>query len=123
MPGMNRAPVAMTTCEVACCSPEEKALLGALLRDYRDTWRASHPDESTAFTVWDEKTSARVFNEVSRVPLPPPGAQTCQNTEYVRTHGHPSLSIGYMAWERKVNFMHAVGAHDPTATSQRMAGV
>ena len=27
-----------------------------------------HPDVATAFTVWDEKTSARVFNEVRSAP-------------------------------------------------------
>jgi exonuclease III len=47
-------------------SPEEKALLGALLRDYHDVWRELHPDVCDMFTVWDEKTSARAFNEVRR---------------------------------------------------------
>eukprot|EP00884_Botryococcus_braunii_P000520 jgi/Botrbrau1/10469/Bobra.0133s0075.1 len=51
----------------AMYSPEEKALLQDLLRDYHDTWRELHPDVSTTFTVWDEKTSARVFNEGVRI--------------------------------------------------------
>lgn len=45
-------------------SVEEKALLHSLLEDYRDVWRLRHPDTENAFTVWDEKTSARAFNEV-----------------------------------------------------------
>lgn len=51
-------------------SPEEKALLHGLLGDYHDTWRELHPDVATTFTVWDEKTSARAFNEV---PFHSPG--------------------------------------------------
>jgi hypothetical protein len=45
-------------------SPDEKAILHSLLSNYHDVWRLRHPDVDTAFTVWDEKTSARVFNEV-----------------------------------------------------------
>lgn len=48
-------------------SAEKEALL-ALLRDYTDVWRQMHPDVDNTFTVWDEKTSARVFNEVQRLP-------------------------------------------------------
>lgn len=44
-------------------SVEEKAILQALLRHYVDAWRLRHPEVDNAFTVWDEKTSARVFNE------------------------------------------------------------
>lgn len=43
----------------------EKEALQALLSDYTDIWRRLHPDVNNVFTVWDEKTSARVFNEVS----------------------------------------------------------
>ena len=45
-------------------SPPEKEALQALLSEYTDIWRRLHPDADTVFTVWDEKTSARVFNEV-----------------------------------------------------------
>lgn len=45
-------------------SPEEKALFHSLLNDYTDAWRLQHPEEQSTFTVWDEKTSARAFNEV-----------------------------------------------------------
>lgn len=49
-------------------SKAEKEALQALLRDYTDIWRQLHPDVDDAFTVWDEKTSARVFNEVCFLP-------------------------------------------------------
>ena len=45
-------------------SAKEKALLQSLLNDYTDAWRLKHPEEQATFTVWDEKTSARAFNEV-----------------------------------------------------------
>lgn len=45
-------------------SSKEKALLQSLLNDYTDVWRLKHPQEQSTFTVWDEKTSARAFNEV-----------------------------------------------------------
>ena len=45
-------------------SAPEKEALQALLSEYTDIWRQLHPDADTVFTVWDEKTSARVFNEV-----------------------------------------------------------
>ncbi|KAK9908864.1 hypothetical protein WJX75_003939 [Coccomyxa subellipsoidea] len=48
-------------------SQEEKALLHSLLHDYTDIWRLRHPDETSTFTVWDEKTSARAFNEGVRI--------------------------------------------------------
>lgn len=47
----------------AMYGPEEKALMAQLLGSFRDVWRLRHPDVTDAFTVWDEKTSARVFNE------------------------------------------------------------
>ena len=49
-------------------SKAEKEALQALLRDYTDVWRQLHPEVDNIFTVWDEKTSARVFNEVQRLP-------------------------------------------------------
>ncbi len=49
-------------------SRAEKEALQALLRDYTDVWRQLHPDVEDIFTVWDEKTSARVFNEVQHLP-------------------------------------------------------
>lgn len=39
----------------ACCS---------LLADYTDIWRHLHPEEDNAFSVWDERTNKRPFNEV-----------------------------------------------------------
>ncbi|CAL8460704.1 g235 [Coccomyxa elongata] len=48
-------------------SAEEKALLQSLLNDYTDAWRLQHPQEQSVFTVWDEKTSARAFNEGVRI--------------------------------------------------------
>ena len=52
--------------------PEEKRLLAQLLRGFHDVWRLRHPGVADTFTVWDEKTSARVFNEacfLHRSPL------------------------------------------------------
>ena len=45
-------------------SEPEKEALQALLSEYTDIWRRLHPGADNVFTVWDEKTSARVFNEV-----------------------------------------------------------
>ncbi len=42
----------------------EKDLFDSLLTEFTDVWRKLHPDTVNAFTVWDEKTSARAFNEV-----------------------------------------------------------
>ena len=33
-------------------------------RSYPDVWRRLHPEQTGVYTVWDEKTSARAFNEV-----------------------------------------------------------
>ena len=46
---------------------DEKAALAGLLRDFVDVWRRLHPQETAVYTVWDEKTSARAFNEVLRI--------------------------------------------------------
>ena len=43
----------------------EKDLFASILTDFKDVWRELHPETTNAFTVWDEKTSARAFNEVS----------------------------------------------------------
>ena len=51
-------------------STAEKEALQALLTDYTDIWRRLHPDVEGVFTVWDEKTSARVFNEVNLPQAP-----------------------------------------------------
>ena len=42
----------------------EKELFDSILAMFTDVWRKLHPDTTNAFTVWDEKTSARAFNEV-----------------------------------------------------------
>ena len=47
-------------------SQDEKALFASLLAELTDVWRKLHPDTTKAYTVWDEKTSARAFNEVTR---------------------------------------------------------
>ena len=50
----------------------EKELFDSILTMFTDIWRKLHPTTVKAFTVWDEKTSARAFNEVaslSRVKL------------------------------------------------------
>ncbi len=57
-------------------SAAEKEALQALLNDYTDIWRRLHPDADSVFTVWDEKTSARVFNEVDLVQ-PSPASPHC----------------------------------------------
>ena len=43
---------------------DEKELFASILTVFQDVWRNLHPDTTDAFTVWDEKTSARAFNEV-----------------------------------------------------------
>ena len=43
---------------------EEKALFAGLLAGYADVWRRLHPLEGDTFTVWDERTNKRPFNEV-----------------------------------------------------------
>ena len=48
----------------AMYSSDEKELFASILVDFQDVWRNLHPDTKEAFTVWDEKTSARAFNEV-----------------------------------------------------------
>ncbi|KAK9846503.1 hypothetical protein WJX81_005404 [Elliptochloris bilobata] len=68
---------------------EEKAGLAALLRALPDVWRLRHPDVSNAFTVWDEKTSARMVNEGVRIDyaLVSPGLlSSVANCEIVDTH-------------------------------------
>ena len=48
----------------AMYSAHEKKLFDSLLADFTDVWRQQHPDTINSFTVWDEKTNARAFNEV-----------------------------------------------------------
>lgn len=48
----------------AMYSAQEKKLFDSLLADFTDVWRQQHPDTANSFTVWDEKTNARAFNEV-----------------------------------------------------------
>ena len=39
-------------------------LMSAGCCSYTDVWRRLHPEQEGVYTVWDEKTSARIFNEV-----------------------------------------------------------
>ncbi|KAL4443537.1 hypothetical protein ABPG75_011274 [Micractinium tetrahymenae] len=48
-------------------SPEEQAVLKALTDSYPDVWRRLHPEENSTYTVWNEKTSARAFNQGLRI--------------------------------------------------------
>lgn len=48
-------------------SREEQAALQALTDSYTDVWRHLHPEESSTYTVWNEKTSARAFNQGLRI--------------------------------------------------------
>lgn len=48
----------------AMYSAHEKELFSLLLAEFTDVWRHLHPDACNVFTVWDEKTNARAFNEV-----------------------------------------------------------
>lgn len=45
----------------------EKELFDSVLAMFTDVWRKLHPDTTNVFTVWDEKTSARAFNEGVRI--------------------------------------------------------
>ncbi|GIM03777.1 hypothetical protein Vretimale_8394, partial [Volvox reticuliferus] len=46
---------------------EELAVLAGLRTSYIDVWRRLHPDVEGAFTVWEERTSARAFNVGLRI--------------------------------------------------------
>ena len=46
----------------------EKDLFDSILTEFTDVWRKLHLDSVNTFTVWDEKTSARAFNEVAICP-------------------------------------------------------
>ena len=52
-------------------SAEERELFLSFLREetgiFIDMWRQLHPDGEGVYTVWDEKTSARAFNEGLRI--------------------------------------------------------
>jgi hypothetical protein len=67
----------------AMYGPEEKRLMAQLLGSFRDVWRLRHPGVADAFTVWDEKTSARVFNEARSLlstPHAPCMRHACSST-------------------------------------------
>ncbi|KAL3131300.1 minichromosome maintenance- protein [Trebouxia sp. C0009 RCD-2024] len=53
----------------AMYSAQEKELFAAILADFTDIWRLQHPITTNSFTVWDEKTNARAFNEVCVVAV------------------------------------------------------
>ena len=55
-----RVSVVLTGLPPACC--DLTSPVGC--RSYPDVWRRLHPGETGVYTVWDEKTSARIFNEV-----------------------------------------------------------
>ena len=57
----------------------EKELFASLLTELTDVWRKLHPDTMTAFTVWDERTNARAFNEVIQFPCT--HAHVCMQSE------------------------------------------
>ncbi|PRW56659.1 Exodeoxyribonuclease III [Chlorella sorokiniana] len=46
---------------------EERAALAGLMAAYPDVWRRLHPEKSSTYTVWNEKTSARAFNQGLRI--------------------------------------------------------
>lgn len=55
----------------ACYSSEEIELFRSFLVEnggpFVDAWRRRHPEEAAVYTVWDEKTSARPFNQGLRI--------------------------------------------------------
>lgn len=55
-----------------------KDLFASILANFKDVWRELHPDTIDAYTVWDEKTSARAFNEVTDL-LKPERYQPCHS--------------------------------------------
>ena len=57
----------------------EKDLFASLLTELTDVWRKLHPDTVNAFTVWDERTNARAFNEVIQFPCA--HAHVCMQSE------------------------------------------
>jgi hypothetical protein len=46
--------------------PEELAWTDSFLSEYIDAWRHFHPEASDGFTCWNQKKSARLFNEGAR---------------------------------------------------------
>lgn len=45
---------------------EELAWTDSFLSEYIDAWRHFHPEASDGFTCWNQKKSARLFNEGAR---------------------------------------------------------
>ncbi|GAQ78726.1 putative endonuclease/exonuclease/phosphatase family protein [Klebsormidium nitens] len=66
--------VSHTTADIHSCfglhkvyAPEELAWTDSFLSEYVDAWRHLHPDVSDGFTCWNQKKSARLFNEGARI--------------------------------------------------------
>lgn len=87
-------------------SQEEKALLHSLLHDYTDIWRLRHPDETSTFTVWDEKTSARAFNEVCSI-FTPQACSTAQLDGCCRPETH-TIPFVIPSWACELSFRQAI---------------
>ncbi len=56
-----------TSCAGSCGNAAPFACqLSSQLSLLADVWRRLHPEESSTYTVWSEKTSARAFNQVGQ---------------------------------------------------------
>ena len=82
----------------AMYSTHEKELFDSLLAEFADVWRHLHPDAGNVFTVWDEKTNARAFNEViDSLPASAPGLLlTCICTLILLQHSFTLMLVEVM---------------------------
>jgi exonuclease III len=46
---------------------QELRALAVIVSGHRDIWREQHPNERNSFTVWSEKTNARMSNRGLRI--------------------------------------------------------
>lgn len=57
----------LRSCHLVCCprfpSPSRPPTHHPPLPHSSDVWRHLHPEEAATYTVWNEKTSARAFNQ------------------------------------------------------------
>ncbi|KAK9819914.1 hypothetical protein WJX72_003899 [[Myrmecia] bisecta] len=101
----------------ALYSEEENQAMHALLGEYTDVWRHRHPQDTSTYTVWDEKTSARAFNEGLRIDyaLCTPGLLAkVVSCEVVQT---PPKWSDHAAMVLELRDISPIAAHAPCALS------
>ena len=48
---------------IRVCSAEETGFMDKLFNEYVDLFRHFHPNDEDVFSVWNQKTEARIHNE------------------------------------------------------------